>query len=188
VTNSTVSGNTATRIAGGNGRGGGIGNRATAMLANSTVSGNTAETVGDDLYNENGTLTLVNTLVDGECVTLGAAAVTSSSGGNLESSGDTCSLTDVTDQVNVTPEALGLGPLQDNGGPTRTHALLEGSVAIDAAVLFDCPLTDQRGVERPQGSACDIGAVEFVPEPAEALLHIVALASIAALARIRWSV
>ena len=47
-----------------------------------------------------------------------------------------------------------------------THGLLPGSTAIDAGSV-DCspPATDQRGVARPQGAACDIGAVEFVPEP-----------------------
>jgi len=55
-----------------------------------------------------------------------------------------------------------LGPLADNGGPARTHALVEGSSAIDAGSP-DCPppVTDQRGVARPQGVACDIGAFEF---------------------------
>jgi hypothetical protein len=58
-----------------------------------------------------------------------------------------------------------LGPLQDNGGPTETHDLLPGSLAIDAGGSCPPPTTDQRGVVRPQGVACDIGAVEFVPEP-----------------------
>jgi hypothetical protein len=53
-----------------------------------------------------------------------------------------------------------LGPLADNGGPTRTHALLLGSPAVDAASTPDCPTTDQRGVSRPQGAACDIGSYE----------------------------
>jgi CSLREA domain-containing protein len=53
-----------------------------------------------------------------------------------------------------------LGPLADNGGPTKTHALLSGSPAIDAASTPDCPATDQRGVLRPQGAACDIGSYE----------------------------
>ena len=53
-----------------------------------------------------------------------------------------------------------LGPLQDNGGPTQTHALLPGSPAIEAALLANCPATDQRGVSRPQGAGCDIGAYE----------------------------
>jgi hypothetical protein len=53
-----------------------------------------------------------------------------------------------------------LGPLQDNGGPTRTLALLLGSPAIDAGISTDIP-TDQRGVARPQGTALDIGAFEL---------------------------
>lgn len=54
--------------------------------------------------------------------------------------------------------SLGLGPLADNGGPTRTHALLASSPAIDAGA--NCVATDQRGVSRPQGAGCDIGAFE----------------------------
>jgi hypothetical protein len=61
-----------------------------------------------------------------------------------------------------------LGPLQDNGGPTFTHALLIGSKAIDAGNLGGCTdnngdliTTDQRGVHRPNGAFCDIGAYEF---------------------------
>jgi predicted outer membrane repeat protein len=58
-----------------------------------------------------------------------------------------------------------LGSLADNGGPTRTHALLSGSAAIDAVTdckdLYNNPVdTDQRGVARPQGPKCDAGAFE----------------------------
>ncbi len=53
-----------------------------------------------------------------------------------------------------------LDPLQDNGGPTFTHALLQGSPAIDAAHNAHCLSTDQRGQPRPHGTACDIGAYE----------------------------
>jgi hypothetical protein len=52
--------------------------------------------------------------------------------------------------------------LRDNGGPTETLALVEGSPAIDASPDdAGCPDTDQRSVPRPQGAACDIGAYEF---------------------------
>jgi uncharacterized repeat protein (TIGR01451 family) len=51
--------------------------------------------------------------------------------------------------------------LQDNGGATPTHALLPGSPAIDKGDDTSCPTTDQRGLPRPQGAACDIGAYEF---------------------------
>jgi hypothetical protein len=70
-----------------------------------------------------------------------------------------------------------LGPLASNGGPTQTHALNAGSVAIDAgdpgvpgSGATACETTDQRGITRPQGPGCDIGAFEVVvgapPPPA----------------------
>jgi hypothetical protein len=74
-----------------------------------------------------------------------------------------------------------VGPLQNNGGLTQTHALLPGSPAIDQipSVLFEFPSvnyadfichsqlcgTDQRGVSRPQGGGIDIGAYEYAPPP-----------------------
>jgi hypothetical protein len=56
-------------------------------------------------------------------------------------------------------------PLANNGGSARTMALWFGSPAIDAGGTSanGCPATDQRGVSRPQGTACDIGAYELVP-------------------------
>jgi len=49
---------------------------------------------------------------------------------------------------------------------TTTHALLPGSPARDAGVCAeDTPASDQRGVSRPQGAACDMGAVEMQPGP-----------------------
>ena len=59
-----------------------------------------------------------------------------------------------------TAAEINLGTLADNGGPTQTMALLAGSVAIDAGDDLSCPATDQRGVLRPQGAHCDIGAYE----------------------------
>lgn len=58
-----------------------------------------------------------------------------------------------------------LGPLQDNGGPTPTMQPGPGSAAIDAIAPQDCTQSiDQRGVARPSGAGCDIGAVEVVPD------------------------
>ena len=183
LTNSTVSGNRAERTAANSGGGGGIANAGTLTLLNSTVAGNLAfagggiwnglgtlelinSTVADNfadfggaisIYDE-GTVTLTNSLVDGDCVG-GAADV--SGGGNLESPGDTCGFDQPTDQANVSAEDLRLGPLQDNGGPTMTHALLPGSVAIDVIAEAMCEVeTDQRGEPRPGGTMCDVGAFE----------------------------
>lgn len=63
-----------------------------------------------------------------------------------------------------------LGPLADNGGPAKTIALLAGSAAIDQipATGAGCPATDERGVARPAGTACDIGAYEVAPPQAAA--------------------
>ncbi len=54
---------------------------------------------------------------------------------------------------------LYLDPLADNGGPTLTHALLDGSPAINAST-GSCPPNDQRLIVRPFGPACDVGAYE----------------------------
>jgi hypothetical protein len=156
LTNSTVSGNAAVR-------GGGVHNEGTMTLTNSTLSGNS----GDGIANETGTVTLTNSVIDGDCVPAGSAI---SGGHNIESSGDTCGFEEASDQINVSTEDLNLGPLQDNGGPTQTHALLPGSVAIDVIPVAACvdpvgdPLTaDQRGEPRPGGLMCDVGAFEVQP-------------------------
>jgi limonene-1,2-epoxide hydrolase len=65
-----------------------------------------------------------------------------------------------------------LGPLQANGGPTETMAPMPGSPAIAAGdpgcldLAGMALVTDQRGVPRPQGAACDIGAYEVAPPSA----------------------
>jgi hypothetical protein len=79
-----------------------------------------------------------------------------------------------------------LEALADNGGPTSTLALGPGSPAVDAIPRAAClEPTDQRGVARPQGAACDIGAFETVPEPSAALLGAASLATLALLRRRR---
>ena len=79
-----------------------------------------------------------------------------SGGGNLDSD-KSCGFTQPTDIGGVSPQ---LDPLASNGGPTATHAPMPTSPAIDAAVTANCAALDQRGVARPQGGACDIGAYE----------------------------
>jgi hypothetical protein len=189
VTSSTLSGNTAVAA------GGGIFNPAGAAadLLNATVSTNAADTgggiyTGGALSFASSTIarndaptasaifdpgtpgdarrSIMNTLVEGDC----AGSPFNSGGYNIESPGDTCGFDQATDQVGE--DQLDLGPLEDNGGPTSTHALLENSVAIDQIPESDCvdgaddPLTvDQRGEPRPagMGSTCDVGAFEAQP-------------------------
>ncbi|MGB5220819.1 MAG: choice-of-anchor Q domain-containing protein [Polyangiales bacterium] len=115
-----------------------------------------------------GTLTLTNTLVDNDC----ANTPPTSGGHDIECPGDTYGFDQATDQVNVRAEQQNLGPPQDNGEASMTHALLPGSVAINEIPEPDCvdadgaPLTtDQRGEPRPEtgGSMCDVGAFEVQP-------------------------
>src|SRR5262249_21920948 len=76
---------------------------------------------------------------------------------------------DAGDRFNVPAAALRLGPLQDNGGPTFTHALLCGSPALNAGDNANAPETDQRGFARIVGASADIGAFEageLSPSPA----------------------
>jgi len=89
---------------------------------------------------------------DGDCGTPPPASL----GHNIDGDG-TCMLTGTGDQPATNP---GLGPLQDNGGPTATHAIASGSPPHDAGDAGACPPADQRGVPRPQDAGCDIGAYE----------------------------
>ncbi len=74
-------------------------------------------------------------------------------GGCTSGDGNTC-----TDHVFTTDPKL--GALAYNGGLTQTRLPGAGSSAIDAGNNSTCAITDQRGVPRPQGAVCDIGAVE----------------------------
>ena len=85
-----------------------------------------------------------------------------SKGYNLESPGNTCRLEEDSDLPNIDPYALKLELLSDNGGATETMALGFRSAAIDVVPAASCAVNeDQRGVSRPHGDACDIGAFEW---------------------------
>jgi lysophospholipase L1-like esterase len=109
-----------------------------------------------------GSATIAGSLINGGCEV--DLVSTTSNGYNIESRGDTCGFDHGTDQVNVSAEDLALGPLADNGGPTMTHALGTGSVAIDVIPADMCEVDeDQRGEPRPGGAMCDVGAFEVQP-------------------------
>ena len=121
----------------------------------SAAAGTNGVAAGGGLLNSGGQIGLINTVVANSVG--GNAAGTITDGGHNLSSDLTGGFTSPTSRNNVDPQ---LGPLDENGGPTPTVALLSGSPAIDAADPAASPAADQRGVLRPVGSLPDIGAFE----------------------------
>ena len=186
LTNSTVSSNSVETIPGLNNqtidsataRGGGISfDNSTVVIVNSTITSNSASDSGGgiglftDDANDNQRLTLRNSVVAGNNTDDGIAADVQTVGdvlndlivensliGNTNGSGITAAI----GSGNILNQAALLGPLADNGGPTQTHTLLEGSPAIDAGsnALAVGLETDQRGDIRVRSGTVDIGAIE----------------------------
>jgi hypothetical protein len=162
--NSTFYNNT-----GGSAGGGAINNFGTVTFIQSTLSGNTAST-GANIHNFSfGSVTATTTLImsivangvgGSNCNSNGPPIV--DSGYNLDS-GSSCGFTTAQHSLNNTqPQLLALA---SNGGPTQTMALPLQSAAVNAiptSVSGCSGSTDQRGVARPQGSGCDIGAYEVI--------------------------
>src|SRR5207237_3638239 len=124
----TISGNTANTdpidLGGGgilNGQGGAV------NLTNSTISNNSGRG-GGGIYNNNGTVNVRNTIIALNTVTGSGpdfSGTLSSFGYNLIGNGSGATIAPKTgDQIGVTAAQLNLGPLQPNGSPTQTHALL----------------------------------------------------------------
>jgi len=176
ITNSTLSGNQAADIwPAGVTYGGGIANiGGTVMISNSTISNNSAiirtpygaaGTYGGGIYNggSTGMPTLQNSIVANNRLGGNCNGMVNSDGYNL-SSDSSCTLNGQGDKNNTNPM---LGPLQNNGGPTQTMALLPGSPALSAGDPNGCTdasgqllTTDQRGAPRPASGPCDIGAYQ----------------------------
>jgi uncharacterized repeat protein (TIGR01451 family) len=170
ITNSTISENEAT------GLGGGIYSDVTGdfSLNNLTIVGNSA-TTGGGSFAFGPQPTVQNSIFTDNSSNDGSADCGSqlaSEGYNTFASADNagCDPNGIPagDSPNDSTDDPLLGPLADNGGPTQTYALLEGSPAIDGGNPAGCedgqgdPLTtDQRGFVRPAGPQCDIGAVEM---------------------------
>ncbi len=177
IVNSTISGNFARVSGGGFAALGGY-----SALNNLTLTGNRADSDnngsggGGGLFNSGVVVEIQNTLIAGnfdsavgtsapDCEVAGSYSfptvaynlIGDNTGcgpvfinginGNLVGSG-------------ATPLNPQLEALADNGGNTLTHAILAASPARDAGDTASCAATDQRGVTRPQGPACDIGAFE----------------------------
>jgi hypothetical protein len=179
ITNTTISDNRA-------GSGGAIYTFGITGLASATVTNNTAIEVGGGVYLANigisgRSASFLNTIVAGNTDGSGQAPDCGglpiwSSGYNLIQNITGCVLLGGEFSHNIVGVAPNLGELANNGGPTLTRALLEGSPAIDAAHPDGCtgwdavPLaTDQRGNARvldgngDANARCDIGAYEFIP-------------------------
>jgi hypothetical protein len=161
---------------GGGLRGNGIYNfSGTVTVSNSTLSGNSNNGPlsfgGGSIHNERGTATLKNTIVSKSPSASGenCGGITITNGGYNLDSGTSCGF-----PTNRSSKDPLLGPLADNGGPTKTHALLEGSPAIDKGNSFSAT-TDQRGLPRASNFAdivnaadgSDIGAFELQAPPTQ---------------------
>jgi len=168
ITNSTFSGNAALAY------GGACFNQGILQIANSTLSDNSANVFGGGVLTV-GTLQIGNTILNrghsGENIHSFGEVTVISLGYNLSSDDAAGFLTGPGDQINTDPV---LGPLEDNGGPTFTHALLPGSPAINAGNpgFTPPPFFDQRGpgFERVVNGRIDIGSFEVqsgaTPTPA----------------------
>ncbi len=191
VVNSTISGNTSTDYGAPASSGVAVQPGGQAFIYNSTL---VSPTLSNGIYGPDndpplsgGEITLRNTIVarsnldfpcvtppDESCKITCATTGIDSLGGNI-SSHSSCN--DQAVQGSFLTQSPDLGPLQDNGGPTWTHALLAGSPAIDYGMTCtwdddldpktpEVPLlSDQRGWLRPARSACDSGAYEFGSAP-----------------------
>lgn len=129
-----------------------------AEVISTSLLNNQAQSNGGGIYNASSNLNLINSILWG------------SSPSAISGSGITATYSIVSGgfpgEGNFSADPL-LGPLQDNGGHTLTHALSSGSPAIDAGSPVACPPADQRSFFRPIDgngdglASCDIGAFEF---------------------------
>ncbi|GAC1387036.1 MAG: hypothetical protein NVSMB42_07860 [Herpetosiphon sp.] len=193
LSNFTLQGNSAPEYGGGIFNSGGTATLTNVTLQGNTAEGNTAGTagLGGGIYNSGGTATLTNVTLQGNMALHGGIFNSNTTGTQLffknvvidnsgTSSGNyncdgvqpsasfslstdsTCALSGAGN-FNNTPALL--GPLQDNGGGMLTLLPQPNSPLIDNGQCVAGVTTDERGVARPQGAACDIGAVEVVPAP-----------------------
>lgn len=161
ISNTTISGNEVNL-----GSGGGLRNSGTGSLTNVTIANNVAGQFGGGISAAGGSILVQNTIVadnsaisGGNDVSVpGAVSALLSAGDNLVEDAAGSMGVFAADMTGVDPQ---LGVLQDNGGPTLTHAIAIMSAAFDNGTLTG-DVTDQRGIPRVLGNGSpDIGAYEF---------------------------
>jgi predicted outer membrane repeat protein len=139
--------------------GGAIYTRGLIILNNNTFSGNSSASSGGSLYvTTPASLALYNNIIadtagGGECVSNGNIS-TEGANNIVEDGSPSCKPSIIGDP--------GLAPLANNGGFTHTMAIGVDSLAFNAGADALCPGVDQRGVNRPWGAHCDIGAFELI--------------------------
>jgi hypothetical protein len=154
-TNVTFSSNAATIS------GGGIHNESESLpaLTNVTFSGNSAPYGGGMFSQWSSSPAISNTIFWGNTATSAGAQI-QADGTSIPSLSDSVVEGGFPGGTNIITTTPRLGTLGDYGGWTQTIPLQAGSSAIDTGNDVACPATDQRGVIRPQGAHCDIGAFE----------------------------
>jgi|GEM_PF-5996347 len=170
ISNSTFSGNQAKSADGTNGLGGGIMRTSGKMnLTNVTIANNYAGFQGGGIVG-NTDVTLKNVIIANNKANNGGKGwnirnncfdTMTNGGNNLQYPAKNQS--DANDRdctASIKTADPKLGTLANNGGLTQTLPLLTGSAAINTGNNTTCPVTDQRGIKRPQQVTCDIGAYE----------------------------
>ena len=157
VRNSTISGNNAKF-------GGGLRTGAASTITAVTITGNNGSNDGGGIERGGGTTTLRMTVVAGNTSPMGPDCVGPLTLALANHIGNTASCS--TSGPAPTTGNAELGALADNTGPTRTHLPASTSPLLNKVTPANCGVAggvDQRGVTRPSGTGCDIGAVELVP-------------------------
>jgi hypothetical protein len=153
ILNSTISGNKYV----------GLNNQSQVTIRNTTFANNIGNALTQSYYHA--AVSIENSIIaPTQNCTITAGSITSN-GNNLIN-------LDCSSEINPLPtDKIGVNPRLTALVNSSYHALIPGSPAIDAIDTSFCPVDDQRGVSRPSGSRCDIGAYEYTnPGPGSVLL------------------
>jgi CSLREA domain-containing protein len=167
ITNATIAGNTSGEPGGGLDVSSTVDFPSNVTLLSSTVAQNRSYNGGGggiSVY-QTSHVGIKNTIVAGNFTGCPLCFITESNcAGTVNSAGNSVVPSACTVSGPVLTGNPALGPLQENGGTNGpTYAPLAGSSAINTGTVGGCPLTDQRGVQRKPGVACEIGAYEVLP-------------------------